>query len=316
LLELKNIKCSIIVCSYDRAESLDSTLSSLSMQVFKLGGLETIIVDNNSRDNTKSVAMSHIDNCEGSNSFRYIFEPKQGLSHARNTGIQHAKGEVIIFIDDDAYPCSTDWAEALTKVFIDENVGVAGGDAIPVWPTTGRPAWLHDNLLKYLGLVSFNRREICDLHYPGYPYGVNIAFRKSLITEFGGFRNDFGRIGEYLLSGEEIHLCKEIENAGYRVVYVPKTQVKHVMAPGRLNKKWFLERAYCQGITKATLEIHRRFSMKTLYLVILRTAIILASTISAGVLKAIGSQRLSMVALCKAKMSGAYLSFCINPSKY
>ena len=90
---------SVVVCTYNRAESLRETIYSLLKQDLKAVPMEILVVDNNSSDNTKNVVASF---GEG-NQFpiRCVFEGQQGLGYARNTGIQAAKGEIIAFIDDD-----------------------------------------------------------------------------------------------------------------------------------------------------------------------------------------------------------------------
>ena len=114
------------------------------LQDYPQDEVEILVIDNNSNDSTKQVveALSY-----GSRfKLHYLFEAEQGLSTARNTGIRHASGDIVIFIDDDAYPKETTWIQKITSVYQDSTVGAAGGNADPVWPSVGRPDWLHDKL--------------------------------------------------------------------------------------------------------------------------------------------------------------------------
>ena len=303
--------CSIIVCTYNRAESLRATLEHLICQQYVADDLEILVVDNNSNDHTRDVVESI--SAGGGIPVRYLFEPVQGLSKARNTGVRASEADVVIFIDDDAYPKSSDWAMHLAMAFQSTAVGAAGGDAEPVWPVNqGRPKWLHDKLLPYLGIVTFGFTESHNLQYPHYPYGVNIAFRRLLILELGGFREGVGRQGEVLLSGEEIDLCLRVASSGSRVIYVPDSGVYHVMAPIRLRRDWFIRRATFQGISKAMIEWPGCSALDHSKLLIRRTCILLAAMSASLALALIGLNSLAFVAKCKSAMSAAYLRYALG----
>ncbi len=300
------LNCSVIVCTYNRAESLRTTLGILGGQDYADGDLEILVVDNNSQDHTRQV-VEHAAR-RSPVPVRYHFEPRQGLSRARNAGIGVARGEIIAFIDDDAYPRGADWAYRLASTFEDPTVGAAGGDAEPIWPDRGRPDWLHNRLLNYLGVVRFSYGTVTDLKYPHFPYGVNISFRRELLETIGGFLESAGRQGDVLLSGEEIELCRRVCEAGRRVVYVPGAAVHHVMAPGRLTREWFLRRARFQGVTKAHLEA-RAWVVPRL----LKRGMVLGASIAATpVLRLSHAEGLAMVARCKAAMSWAYLKTSVG----
>ena len=94
------IELSVVICTKNRAKQLATLIQCLGSQknIEKLNW-EIVIVDNNSNDNTKEVAYAF---CEGSNlKINYIFEPKPGLSCARNAGILASKGSLLLFADDD-----------------------------------------------------------------------------------------------------------------------------------------------------------------------------------------------------------------------
>ena len=299
------MKCTIIVCTYNRAHSLERTLRELLLQDYPQDDVEILIIDNNSNDSTKHI----VDALSDGSRFKlhYLFEAKQGLSNARNTGIRHARGDIVIFIDDDAYPKETTWIQKLASVYQDSTVGAAGGDAEPVWPSTGRPDWLHDKLLNYLGVIRFGYRKITPLNYPNYPYGVNISFRKSLIQQFGGFDSELGRKGDVLLSAEETELCYRVEQAGYSVVYVPKAEVLHVMASDRLTAEWFIRRSRSQGMSKAKLE-HNKLTLLLFVIKIIRRCIILiGATLAQYIFKIIRKEPLALYFKCLMTMSLAYL---------
>jgi glycosyltransferase involved in cell wall biosynthesis len=94
------MNASVIICTYNRSGSLERTLASLArMELRDSADWELLVVDNNSKDDTR-VVVDGFTRASGVNC-RYIFEKEQGLSHARNRGIREAKGEIIAFTDDD-----------------------------------------------------------------------------------------------------------------------------------------------------------------------------------------------------------------------
>ena len=92
---------SVVICTYNNAESLAVTLNQLLNQTAQtVDDFELLIIDNNSQDNTQQVCEQFVS--KSKIRAKYIFESKQGLSHARNTGVQSAVSEYLLFTDDDA----------------------------------------------------------------------------------------------------------------------------------------------------------------------------------------------------------------------
>jgi glycosyltransferase involved in cell wall biosynthesis len=83
-----------------------------------------IVVDNNSHDNTREIALKFNDNFK----FKYVLEMTRGIPYARNTGINNATGDIVAFIDDDC-EANEDWLKNIEKPFIkDPNIGAVGGN--------------------------------------------------------------------------------------------------------------------------------------------------------------------------------------------
>ncbi|MDD1613734.1 MAG: glycosyltransferase family 2 protein, partial [Methylococcaceae bacterium] len=99
------INISVIICTYNRANSLADTLHCLTKQSYETANWELIVVDNNSNDNTKEIISEYSKKLPN---LIYKFEPQQGLSFARNLGIHSAHGAIIAFTDDDVLP-EFDW---------------------------------------------------------------------------------------------------------------------------------------------------------------------------------------------------------------
>lgn len=123
---------SLIICTYNRAESLRDTLGALrALSVHPSRQWEVIVVDNNSRDRTREVVEEVQREWP---LLRYEFESEQGLSHARNHGISCAQGEVILFTDDDVLP-EPDWLEITLAGMEKYQADACGGYIAPIWET-------------------------------------------------------------------------------------------------------------------------------------------------------------------------------------
>ena len=244
------LKISVIICTYNRVQLLQKAILSLAEQTMSKSDYEIIVIDNASTDNTKNIVY-HISSQVPN--LRYIYEPNQGLSYARNRGIQEAKGEVIAFIDDDAV-ASQDWLNQLMNAFdcVKPAPSCVGGKVIPIWEAS-QPSWLVDELLMDLAIVNWGDSAHF-LHYPDKCIiGANMAFKKRELIKAGGFSNKLGRKKYCLLSNEENLLLSEMQKQGKRIYYKPEACVYHHIPKSRLSKKFFIKRAYWQGVSDYVL---------------------------------------------------------------
>lgn len=147
---------SVVVCTYNRCESLKDTLKALAAQQTDTGTLwELLVIDNNSKDQTKAV-------CEAAaRSFpvplRYVFEGKQGLSAARNRALQEVRGTWMLFTDDDVLP-HPDWVRVMLRAFKETEADCLSGKILPLWETAP-PAWLDDNRMLYGDLAMLDNGD-------------------------------------------------------------------------------------------------------------------------------------------------------------
>lgn len=123
------MKITVILCTYNRCQSLRTALDSVASSVFPNStDWEVVVVDNNSNDATSEVVR---DFCHRSpQHFRYLFEPKQGKSNALNSGVSNTDADVIAFMDDDV-TVEPDWLCNLTKVLASGEWAGAGGRILP-----------------------------------------------------------------------------------------------------------------------------------------------------------------------------------------
>ena len=198
---------------------------------------EVLVVDNNSRDQTRAVVEEFCRQHPGR--FRYLFEAQQGLSQARNSGIRAARGEILAFLDDDVTVEPT-WLQNLTASLQDSEWAGAGGRILPERGFSP-PRWLSIDGPYAMGgvLALFDRGgKAGELDWA--PFGTNMAFRKSMFEKYGGFRTDLGRCGDQLMSGEDTEFGRRLVSAKERLRYEPSAVVYHPVPENRLRKEYFL----------------------------------------------------------------------------
>lgn len=245
-----DLSVSIIICTYARAGLLGKTLLSLR-HVEGIGEAEVIVVDNNSPDHTAEVVRDSIDQLNGTSvHIQYVFEPRQGLSAARNAGLVASTGAIVAFLDDDAIP-SPQWLNAIRKAFAEDTECAAVGGVIRPSFETDRPEWLIKELELPFTIVDLGDQTRL---YPRrlHPFGANMAMRRSVLDRLGlAFPEELGRKGSSLLSGEETWLFNQMRRAGLKLRYVPGMEVDHFIMAERLSPDWIKRRYYYQGVSNA-----------------------------------------------------------------
>ena len=216
---LKQLSCSVVVCTHDRAVQLEKCLMGLKAQTFP--PTEVLVVDNGSTDQrTKEISQRF--------GARYIWEPKIGLSRARNRGVAESKCEIIAYLDDDAYPHS-DWLQNLIGVFADSAIMTAGGRTVP--PECEPVAQELCALIQ--GTGSNMESLVVDKSHPqwleitafgGIGTGMNMAFRRDAFEHVPGFDT---RLGLPEAAGEEQFAVFNLVDQGFKAAYAPGAVVTH-----------------------------------------------------------------------------------------
>lgn len=223
---------SVIICTYNRADLLEKTLEQLAKQTIAPDRYEIIIIDNRSTDHTSEVVNKFLATSKELNA-RYVLEEKQGLSHARNRGIEEAQSEILTYIDDDVLT-STDFVEQIIEVFKRQDVIGIGGKIIPKYESGVKPKWMSRYLLPSVSALDMGNREKT---FKGikFPIGANMSFRKKVFATYGTFNPELGRSGKGLEGGEEKDLFFRIKKHNQKILYAPKVVLEHVIPENRVQ---------------------------------------------------------------------------------
>ena len=220
----------MIVCSYNGERTIRDTLDAIARLDYL--NYEVIVVDDGSTDATADIASDY--------EVRLISTENRGLSSARNTGWQEAKGEIVAYIDDDAYPDSH-WLSYIASGFGSSNhQGIGGPNLAP--PGDG---FIADCVAHAPGgpvhvLISDREAE----HIPG----CNMAFRRDALQAIAGFDSQFR------VAGDDVDVCWRLQKnrgtLGYQAAAVVwhhrrnsirtywRQQVGYGKAEAMLADKW------------------------------------------------------------------------------
>jgi len=251
------LDATVLIATYNRADLLDETLAYLArMRVSPLLRWDVIVIDNNSKDETRAVVERRM--AAFPVRLRYLFEERQGRSSALNTGIREAEGAVLVFTDDDVR-VRDGWLDAATAPLLsgDKAIAYTGGPVRPIWGASP-PAWLDLERGDLWGTIAIQNHGGEPFIYEArrkVPLGANMAVRRDVFDVIGGFRADLGRTGGRLVLGQEVpELLMRARDAGYRGQYVPDMQVWHHIPAKRLTAGYFRRWWFGKGVSRAALE--------------------------------------------------------------
>lgn len=235
---------SVIICSRNRASSLSNTLESLSRQSVPISRYEVIVVNNGSTDETASV----INQWRRKLPLVRLFEPIPSKARSLNRAIEMARGQLLVFTDDDV-SFSPKWLEELEcSAVAYSGASIFCGPVVPQFPDN-TPHWLLacTECHGYFGAFTYSSaRRVLPQNL--IPYGANYAVRRvSMGTR--RFRHDLGPSLEFGPNlGEDTEFIIRVrENGSCHCVYIPSACVTHHVASHQVELQWIQERAFYSG---------------------------------------------------------------------
>jgi glycosyltransferase involved in cell wall biosynthesis len=260
------MRVTIAICTWNRADLLGQTLEQMTRLRVPLDvELEVLVVNNNSTDSTDEV----IESFSLRLPVRRVFEPKPGLSAARNHATRVAKGEYIIWTDDDVL-VDEGWLQAYHEAFLRwPDAAIFGG---PVEPLFGAPPpdWLVGTLDRFA--MSFALRDVDPEPMPiaasKTPFGANVAFRTRSVADFP-FDPALGvsaARGQSSIGGEETVVILGMLAAGFKGWWVPRARVRHYIPPDRMTTAYFRRKSISWGryVSRKRIAEGRRIAARSL----------------------------------------------------
>jgi len=230
------IDVSVVLCTYNRCDLLAGAIASLLDQDTDDVAYEVLVVDNNSTDRTRELVESFVDGDHAP--VRYLFEPQQGLSFARNAGIHAARGSIVAFTDDDVRVSRT-WVRDVKRAFdVNPDVDCVGGKVLPRWHRTP-PRWLTPRNWSPLALVDHGDayfrtnldRRVCLV-------GANLAVRRDAFDDVGLFAAEFQRVADNVGTTEDGEFQERLWRAGREGLYDPAVVVTADVQDERMTRAY------------------------------------------------------------------------------
>lgn len=235
--------CSIIICTRDRASMLQTTLRAFQdVTVPQDWRVEMIVADNGSVDDTAYVIKSARHPCM---EIRHVYEPRPGKSRAQNTALAEARGEILLFTDDDVVP-ARDWLENMSKPLLEKRCEAVAG-RILLAEHLHRPWFtpMHEVGLAVVAEPIANSPELI---------GASMGIHRSVFESIGYFDEELGPGASGF--GEETLLWMQMKESGLRILPVQNTHVIHHPDASRLLRTSWLAAATRFGRTGAYVMHH------------------------------------------------------------
>ena len=237
---------SVVVSTHNRQEDLRAALEALLHQAGDVP-YEVLIVDNNSTDGTRAVVERAIESSPVP--VKYLFEPRQGVSFGRNTGILQSRAPIVAITDDDCRP-GPNWVSSIVQAFEKyPDVDCIGGRVIPIWPDHV-PSWFTTLQASPLAICEHGDEELpVDAgHAALCLLTANLAARRAAFDKAGMFSTEYPR-------GQDREIQLRMWRAGCRGLYVPNVVVMVPIPPERLQKPYFRSWYRKYGKVHARLEL-------------------------------------------------------------
>jgi Predicted glycosyltransferases len=252
---------SVVIVTADRAHIIGECLSNVSAQTY--APFEVLIVDGSRDNRTGEIAGRYP-------AVRYFKSAISNTPVQRNAGVEHSRGEIIAFIDDDSM-VDKDWLANLVPLYADANVGGAGGAVIEDETFTDKDG--------RIGRISDKGKFIANFHLDGnsegpievdHLKGCNMSFRKTALLEAGKFDPEY----KGTCFCEETDMCLRIGNKGHKIVFSPRARVRHLAShrPGYSRDRYNMKFQYYYSRNKTYFFV-RNFGLgrRTMYFALLDT---------------------------------------------
>jgi glycosyltransferase involved in cell wall biosynthesis len=255
----------VAICTWNRAGLLERTLEAFqSLKVPAGVQWELLVVNNNCTDNTDQI----IDQFQSTLPIRRLFEPQAGHSVARNCAIAAAKGEWILWTDDDVL-VDPNWLSAYFEAIRSRPDFSFMGGTIEPWFEKTPPKWLGYHLANLEGAFAIIRRDLQtrplgnNAENESEPiFGANMVFKTQLLKE-NLFNPNLGLVGNNPMRGDETELISRLTSSGHRGLWVGNATVKHFIPNARMTTSYLW--GFFKGLGQAQTRLSQPEKVSTLF---------------------------------------------------
>ena len=174
----------------------------------------------------------------------------QGVAVARTRGVEHAEGELVAFLDDDA-EAEAGWLRQLVEPMAESRILGASGRSDPVFDAP-RPAWLPDEFMWTVG-CSYRGMPTAPAEVRNF-FGGCAVVRRDVFLALGGFGGGGGHRGERVGGSEEAEFClRATQRTGGTFMFLPSAAIRHHVPPARLTMSYYARRCYGEGLVKSAM---------------------------------------------------------------
>jgi len=244
---------SVIIPSRNRSKLLAAALESFTRQTLSKDDFEVLVIDNGSTDDTAATVQQFSKKLPN---LRYFYEPEPGLHSGRHLGMLEARGDILVYGDDDIEALPT-WLAAIETAFSEQDVAMVGGNNLPMFLSVP-PLWLKNmwerstiqngRAFPWLSIIEMTG-EKCEVS-PYLVWGCNFSIRKAILLAAGGFHPD-GMPKELIrFRGDgETHVSRFVDQSDMRCIFHPGASVFHKVTPERMTIEYFRQRGFNQGVS-------------------------------------------------------------------
>ncbi|TQK31916.1 glycosyl transferase family 2 [Arthrobacter sp. SLBN-53] len=246
-LAVSAVGLSVVICCYTAARRTQ-VLRGVRATLDQIDARDEIIVVVDHNDDLLADLQSTLP--EQITLIANLFE--HGLSGARNTGVARSRGDVVVFVDDDAV-LATGALDHARAAFEDRSVVAIGGAVRAEWAGGSAPRWFPD---EFGWVVGCDYRGLPDCgEQIRNPIGAAMAARRKALVEIEGFSKELGRVGDLLAGCEETLMGVQLHARfpGHRIIRHTGFLVDHHVPADRATLGYFTRRCYQEGRSKAVL---------------------------------------------------------------
>lgn len=239
-------RLSVIIPTFNRADTIGLTLQSLREGQLDPQDYEILVVDNRSTDGTADLVRGL--QRTGQVAIRYLYEERAGVHYARNAGALAARGELLYFTDDDMIATPGMLPELMRLFELDPRIATASGRVLPKWQVEP-PPWVLEHCQNTLLSLQFRPEELIVAEYDIGVFSCHQMIRKSALLEAGGF-NPENTGGSWVGDGET-GLGIKLTRRGYKFAYTSRAVIQHIIPATRMTQSYLHRRMANQGYADA-----------------------------------------------------------------